>query len=216
MEFFRSHAPAKSHFCYRAAERTALLEGSDYNAAKVYIAGGHFPLYQALAIAGSACTYLSFVRHPVDRLLSFYRFARRIPPKNSTAEAARNNDLRGFLAFLDRERPRIIRNQQCRFLATSAAQHDDIHCGFDAVRKQWPGLALVMLPSEQCTRAITAVAVAIGTEPADQGQPESRKVSPVEDRVSVDEEARTFIIDRNAEDLRLFRYVQQHYHAQAR
>lgn len=207
VEFFRAHAPGQSQFWYSDTQRAAFLAGREYTAGVSSIAGGHFPLYQGLAAAGPGCTYLSFVRHPVDRLVSFYHFARRTTPKNSTAEAAQTKDFLGFLKFLKKQRPRILKNQQCRFLAAEEALHKDLSCCFEEVRKGWQGLSLVLLPSDQCSSAVQAVAAWAGIEFA--GEPRSRKVAPAEDRINPCNKACDFILKYNEEDLKLFTHLNQ-------
>lgn len=67
--------------------------------------------------AGFAFGNILFVRHPLDRLRSTYDFYRQRPPsKGPLIPVAQNNDLRGFLEYLLRQRTPHVENQQVRRL----------------------------------------------------------------------------------------------------
>lgn len=202
VHFFRAAGPERSRFWYTPGERESFLTGQDPSLRTLAVAGGHFPLHQALDRLPGAGVFLSFVRHPVDRLVSYYRFARRSGASNSTADAARQLELPAFLRFLQRERPRILRNQQCRFLVATAREHDDLRCGFAAVEGALQRHALHLLPSDRCRAAIGLIAEAQGLPPG--ADIVDKKVSTGGDGARADAASEAFILEHNREDLLLF------------
>ena len=207
VEFFRGRAAGKAGFWYRPEARQRFLSVREYNPQVHRIAGGHFPLHQALAIAGTGCTYLSFVREPVERLVSYYRFAQRTEAQNSTADAARRHDISGFLKFLEAERPRILRNQQSRFLARHAGLEQQLDLTLDEVMDSWEAVDRVVLPAHQCAAAVAAVAQGQGLGAEVKGQLRNQKVSPPSGAGALDERSRQLLLENNRQDLALYELV---------
>ena len=106
--------------------------------------------------------YLSFIRDPIKRLISYYRFARVTPTDNVTTQTAKRATFEQFVDFLAKERKRILINQQCRFLAGDSTTRDDIDIKFSNIELALSDPYIFVAPTEKCTEVVARVRSAIG------------------------------------------------------
>jgi len=62
-----------------------------------------------------------FLRDPLQRLWSFYKFLHRVPPVDSLGEMARRSDFRPFIETLVGEHPHLVNDVQVNLLANAGA-----------------------------------------------------------------------------------------------
>lgn len=203
VEYFRMHAPQDATFWYSPEQREKFHASSKLDAKRATrICGGHFPAHDFLERCGENAVLLSFVRHPVDRIVSYYLFARRSAARHETATAAKELELFDFLQYLGAQRPRILCNQQCRFLAASADLTQEIDIRFEDVQAGWKDVALFLARSSAC-KAVTRKVAAVMPAPR-RGIIQNRKVTRQRPGDVLDERATDCILETNAEDLKLF------------
>lgn len=203
VEHFRRRAPDCATFWYSGGQREEFHAASALNAAReARLCGGHFGVHDFLERCAPGAVLLSFVRHPVDRLVSYYLFARRSGAGHETATAAKELALFDFLQYLAAHRPRILFNQQCRFLAASGDLAREVDIRLEDVQAGWEGLDLFLAQSSACRELTRRVA---GATPAPEpGTIQNRKVTRERPRDVLDERAARYIRETNAEDLKLF------------
>jgi len=203
VEHFRSQASPQATFWYSAAQREAFLTAAgagDDNATR--ICGGHFAIHDFLQHRETDPVFLSFVRHPVDRLVSYYLFARRSGAGHEAAAAAEALDLYCFLQYLERHRPRILFNQQCRFLSPARELAMSMGVRFAEVEAAWGSVSLFLAAMTSCDDVIRRVSVvALGRRVTSL---QKRKVTRERPAGLPDERSRQYILDANAEDLKLY------------
>jgi len=207
VEYFRKQSNVPARFWYSGEARTEFLASTATINTGLVIAGGHFQLHEVLPRVDPRTAFLSFVRHPVDRLVSYYRFSARTHTRNSTTDAARSRDLEGFLTFLERERPRILRNQQCRFLSADRGVADNIDVSLQTVQSTWSGFQPLIFTSDRCVAVIEALSSKIGQ--LTPNTINNEKVSSAGVETIVTEAARERILMHNCADLALFQTVEQ-------
>lgn len=203
VEHFRRYAPDCASFWYSAGQREAFRTAGALDAeCTARLCGGHFGVHDFLERCADDAVLLSFVRHPVERLVSYYLFARRSGAGHETAAAARELELFDFLQYLEAHRPRILFNQQCRFLAASADLAQEIGIRFEDVQSGWKGLDLFLAQSSAC-REITQ-RVADATPAPEPGTIQDRKVTRERPVDVLDDRTARYIQETNAEDVKLF------------
>ena len=203
VEHFRAHAAQETTFWYSPEQRRLFHSAKDLgNGPATRVCGGHFAIHDFLPRCGENAMFLSFVRHPVTRLVSYYLFASRSSARHETANAARELQLYDFLQYLETHRPRILFNQQCRFLSASNDLAQDMAIRFDDVQSAWKGLTLFLALSSACNDVTRRVAGVALNRPVDSVQ--KRKVTRERPRDLPDERSRQYILETNTEDLKLF------------
>ena len=203
VEFFRKHYEEISNFWYAEDQRSAFLNKLQTEENTKYrISGGHFTLYEASKRIESRTLYLSFVRHPVDRMVSYYNFSRITHTKNLMSSAAREMDLKDFLHFLEKDRPRILKNQQCRYLSGKESLDDQLDISFADVRQSWQDKEILVLPSNLCSQVIKLLSGLIDSNK--RMEITNVKVSKINKTKAIDRECIDIIIENNQADLELF------------
>ena len=203
VEFFKKNHKGISNFWYTEEQRFAFLNEllSEENS-KFRISGGHFTLEEASKKVKDGTLFLSFVRHPVDRLVSYYNFSKVTHTENLTSSAARGMDLKNFLLFLEKKRPRILKNQQCRFLSGLKSLDDQLDISFADVQQSWEGKKVLILPLDLCSEVIRLLSIALdGKEVVEITH---AKVSKVDETKAIDRECLGIILRNNEADLELF------------
>ncbi len=206
VEHYRGRLPAHCHFFYSEEHKRRLPEFDPLAAGLdlPLLFGGHLGLaFWAPRIDGRVAL-LSFVREPCERLLSYYRFSRVTRTRNPTSEAARSRDFAGFLDFLAERRPRILRNQQCRFLADDPQVESALDIRFEQVLAGLEGRPLMLAPSEHCSALIAELANGLGLEA--QAVRDVKVSAGASDPV-LDAALRERVLDYNREDERLYRFA---------
>ena len=176
----------------------ALAEAVDRRAVPPRAIAGHMPfgLHQGLPVR--PC-YVSLVRHPLERFVSFYRHARRTPGHPLHAAAARL-DIEAFYDFsLGDERARgSTMGVQCFFLSRSRS--------FEAARAVIDRRYALLAPTERYGEFVAALA-----ERFSRQSPELAPRNVGGEGPDALEAARASLGERiradHAEDLRLFTYV---------
>ena len=205
VDSMRHSFPHQTVFAYNPDAQASLVAGEALPRVTPFCVGGHIPLYRLRQLDFASTVFLSFVRDPVARLFSYYQFSRCNAIENATSDAARSENFLGFLGFLSQNRPRILRNQQCRFLAGTEAQSQDIAMSFRKLRRGLRDVPLFIAPSEHCSELLAHCARVMFA-----GQPlreMSQKVSAHKTSAEMARSDRRFILRHNKADKALLRYA---------
>ena len=208
VEHFKRVAPDTCQFFYRAEQKDKYLSrrGESFIYFDKNLLGGHIQLHEELAANSDDPIYLSFVRHPVDRLVSYYRFARRSGFADLAAQTARATDFDQFVSFLGKKRPRILNNQQCRFLAPTSGLSNAKAIKFKELEIETNRAAMYLLPMEKCSEVVAQISTVLLPDREDLDI-KHRKVSGSSVDFSISKECEERILENNLQDLKLFEHV---------
>ena len=158
---------------------------------------GHIPFGLHGGLPVRPC-YVSLVRHPLDRFVSFYGHARRTPAHPMHPSASRL-DLEAFYDFsLSDARTRgATVGVQCYFLSRGR--------DFEAAREVIDRRYALLAPTQRYAEFVSACAERFGREPPDAPARNVADDQPGLDDARASLEPR--IADDHGEDLRLYRYV---------
>lgn len=198
VDSMRLSFPNHTAFAYNRDAQASLVAGETLPRTTPFCVGGHIPLYRLRHMDFASTVFLSFVRDPVARLFSYYQFSRRSDTENVTSDAARSEDLRGFLTFLSQNRPRIMRNQQCRFVAGTETQFQDVAISFRKLRRDLRDVPLFIAPSEHCSALLAHCAEVMFAGQALRET--SQKVSASNSSAEMARADRRFILRHNKAD----------------
>jgi len=205
VDSMRLSFPQQTAFAYNSDTQASLVAGETLPRATPFCIGGHIPLYRLRHLDFASTVFLSFVRDPVARLFSYYQFSRSNAIENVTSDAARSENFRGFLSFLSQNRPRILRNQQCRFLAGTEVQSLDIAMSFRKLRRGLRDVPLFIAPSEHCSELLAHCAgVMFAGQPLHET---SQKVSTHKASAEMARADRRFILRHNKADKALLKHA---------
>ncbi|MGI9604031.1 MAG: sulfotransferase family 2 domain-containing protein [Acidimicrobiales bacterium] len=167
------------------------------------VVSGHFQYGPFRDVLADDFAYLSFVRDPLERLVSYYRYSQVTPTDNFIARAARDHDFGGFLHYVDGRRRRIIRNQQTRALAPTSKQADAREVQFRRVKRGLHDDQILVAPTSRCDFLIPLICQALEVTITDGRSKVSDGASPV----APTEADRAFVAANNVEDQALYDHV---------
>lgn len=202
VDSLRKAIPDSCYYFY-TREKKATFDGyrsGGLSSVRPLIISGHYSYGEMRQIAPENAAYLSITRDPVDRMLSYYRFSRRRTNVNKVSTAARRLDLHGFLEFLLDDSPRIMRNQQCRFLADDLKCRNRLDIRFEHIERSLQNPSYLVAPIEHCDGVFSRAAAALGAEIREFRR---QKVSADRGRDELTDECIELIREHNGEDLLL-------------
>ena len=84
---------------------------------EILAVSSHHLQYPKPVIPGLVVFDLCFLRDPLQRLWSVYKYLRRVDPVDSLSYAAKSLDARGFMELLIRDHPEMVNDVQVNWLA---------------------------------------------------------------------------------------------------
>lgn len=189
---------------YSASQKLAMknLDPGSLKSVVPLFLSGHFSIGEFREIAPPSSVYLSISRHPVDRLFSYYRHAARNQKPNAVSQAASKGSFEEFLLFLREEAPRILINQQCRFLTTESRLKNKLDLMFEEVLPNLDDVPYILESFERCDSVFYHVARYLGLNGVTFAPRKVSKNLPGEVTPGCEE----LVLSHNAEDLKLYEH----------
>jgi hypothetical protein len=204
--------PEQATLLYLGAQKEAQRDGLQIKGNDPHLVSGHLKLFefmQALRDESRDYVYLSFVREPFERMLSFYHFMRtKKPGASDVIDAALKSDrFHDFLEYLQNYKHMLFSNSQCRYLAANRELGTQDEIRFENVLKALPSeLGFRLSTTNECESSYRDVVSEFFRAENTLGYG-LEKVSKRTLTGQVDHRARELFRLHNAEDYKLYDFV---------
>ncbi|MFC0470057.1 sulfotransferase family 2 domain-containing protein [Halalkalibacter kiskunsagensis] len=157
-----------------------------------------------------SCTYITMLRDPVDRVISYYYFLKDLNNKNFLAQKVKHMNFEEFLYSNDQVIKGVTENMQTRYLAADKSELDNV--ALDKAKRRIMNHFSVVGITEMFDESLVLMSHKLGWKNIDYKKANVTKNRPKKEMIS--KELIAFIESKNTLDMELYRFAKENLKSQ--